>query len=164
MNIWTSGCLAAALALSSGEAPAHGDRGAATDRRFDPAKVEDTAFGRQGDPTKATRTIRIAMADTMRFSPAHITVKRGATVRLVATNRGHQLHELVLGTPDDLREHAALMRKFPEMEHDEAHMTHVRPGRSGAIVWHFTKPGEFQFACLIPGHFEAGMLGRVTVR
>ena len=163
MNIWTSGCLAAALALSSGEAPAHGDRGAGNDRRFDPAKVEDTAFGRQGDPTKATRTIRIAMADTMRFSPAHITVKRGATVRLVATNRGHQLHELVLGTPDDLREHAALMRKFPEMEHDEAHMTHVRPGRSGEIVWHFTKPGEFQFACLIPGHFEAGMLGKVTV-
>jgi uncharacterized cupredoxin-like copper-binding protein len=156
--------LAVALVLSAGNASAHGDTNVEKHHPFDPAKVEDTAFGRQGDPTKATRTIRIAMADTMRFSPAHITVKRGATVRLVATNRGHQLHELVLGTPDDLREHAALMRKFPEMEHDEAHMTHVRPGRSGEIVWHFTKPGEFQFACLIPGHFEAGMLGRVTVR
>jgi uncharacterized cupredoxin-like copper-binding protein len=122
-----------------------------------------TAFGRVGKPGKATRTIRIQMADTMRFTPAHIVVKRGETVRLVATNRGAVLHELVLGTPDDLSRHAEMMRKWPGMAHDEAHMVHVRPGKTGQIVWQFTEPGEFQFACLIPGHFEAGMVGRVTV-
>ena len=125
--------------------------------------AEDTAFGRVGTPGKATRTIRIGMADTMRFTPAHVVVKRGETVRLVATNRGAVLHELVLGTPDELRRHAEMMRKSPGMAHDEAHMVHVRPGKTGRIVWQFTEPGEFQFACLIPGHFEAGMIGRVTV-
>jgi uncharacterized cupredoxin-like copper-binding protein len=154
----------AALATTSG-AWAHGDKDHdAKLEKFDGSKVEDTAFGREGDPAKATRTIRVEMADTMRFTPADITVKRGETVKLVATNKGQVLHELVLGTSDELRKHAELMRKFPGMEHDEPHMTHVKPGKSGEIVWQFTKPGDFQFACLIPGHFEAGMLGKVTVK
>jgi uncharacterized cupredoxin-like copper-binding protein len=153
----------AALAVGA----AHGGGGHAHDGkpgRFDAGKVEDKPFGRQGDPAKAVRTIRIHMADTMRFTPADITVKRGETVKLVAANRGQVLHELVLGTADDLRKHADLMRQHPGMEHEEPHMTHVKPGKTGEIVWQFTQPGEFRFACLIPGHFEAGMVGKVTVR
>jgi uncharacterized cupredoxin-like copper-binding protein len=133
-------------------------------RKFDSRKLEDTPFGRQGDPAKASRTIRVDMADTMRFTPADITVKRGETVKLIATNKGRVLHEMVLGTADELKKHADLMKKHPGMEHDEPHMTHVKPGRKGEIVWQFTEPGEFQFACLIPGHFEAGMVGKVTVK
>jgi len=143
---------------------AHGDdHGDAARPAFDPARVEDTAFGREGDPKKVARTIRIEMSDAMRFAPAAITVKRGQTVRLVATNKGRVLHELVLGTPQDLQRHAELMRRFPDMEHAEPHMTHVKPGRSGAIVWQFTRAGSFGFACLIPGHFESGMVGTLTV-
>jgi len=85
-------------------------------------------------------------------------------VKLVAKNKGQVLHELVLGTTEELQQHAKLMRKFPGMEHEEPHMMHVKPGSSGGIVWQFTEPGEFQFACLIPGHFEAGMVGKVMVR
>jgi uncharacterized cupredoxin-like copper-binding protein len=73
------------------------------------------------------------------------------------------LHEIVLGTPAELQKHAELMKKFPEMEHEAPHMVHVKPGKRGDIVWQFTKPGQFQFACLIPGHFEAGMVGQVSV-
>jgi uncharacterized cupredoxin-like copper-binding protein len=137
---------------------------AAKPRQFNAAKVEDTAFGREGDPAKATRTIPLDMTDTMRFIPAAITVRRGETVRLVATNKGQVLHVLVLGTADEFRKHAEAMKKFPGMEHDEPHMTHVTPGESGQIVWQFTQPGEFRFACLIPGHFEAGMVGKVAVK
>ena len=154
----------AALALMSGAFAHDSDERGGKPRKFDAGKVEDMAFGREGDPAKATRTIRVAMADTMRFTPADITVKRGETVKLVATNKGQVLHEMVLGTPDELKKHAELMKKFPGMEHDEPHMAHVKPGKSGAIVWQFTKAGEFQFACLVPGHFEAGMVGRVTVK
>jgi len=151
----------AALAVTG----AHADvKHAETPGKFDASKVEDTAFGREGDPAKAVRTIRVDMADTMRFSPAAITVKRGETVKLVATNKGRVLHEMVLGTADDLKKHADMMKKHPGMEHEEPHMTHVKPGKKGEIVWQFTKPGEFQFACLIPGHFEAGMVGKVTVK
>jgi uncharacterized cupredoxin-like copper-binding protein len=157
--------LAIAAFVTMSGAFAHGNEDhAAKPRKFDASKVEDTTFGREGDPAKATRTIRVDMSDAMRFTPADITVKRGETVKLVATNKGQVLHEMVLGTSDELKKHAEMMKKHPGMEHDEPHMAHVKPGKSGEIVWQFTKAGEFQFACLIPGHFEAGMVGKVTVK
>lgn len=155
----------AIAAVVTSEAFAHGNEDHAVEpRKFDAGKVEDTPFGREGDPARATRTIRVHMSDAMRFTPAHITVKRGETVRLVATNNGRVLHEMVLGTPEELKKHAEMMRKFPDMEHDEPHMAHVQPGKSGEIVWQFTRAGEFEFACLIPRHFEAGMVGKVMVK
>jgi uncharacterized cupredoxin-like copper-binding protein len=140
---------------------AHGD---AAHKPYDASQVEVKTFGREGDPKHVDRVIRLVMKDNMRFSPEHLTVRRGETVRLVVHNGGQLLHELVLGTPVELAAHAALMKKFPDMEHADAHMAHVRPGRDGQIIWQFTQAGEFRFACLQPGHFEAGMVGRVTVR
>ena len=120
-------------------------------------------FGEPADPRKAARTIRIAMSDAFRFSPAEITVKKGQAVRFVPVNGGRLEHEMVLGTLADLKKHAELMRKHPHMEHDEPHMAHVAPGASGEIAWRFTRAGEFYFGCLIPGHFEAGMIGKIVV-
>jgi uncharacterized cupredoxin-like copper-binding protein len=164
-SVFFTAAAAALLAFSQG-AGAHSNAAhpAKPPAAFDASKVEDTAFGREGDPRKVTRTIRVDMSDAMRFTPAQITVKRGETVRFVAANKGKVLHEMVIGTPDELKKHAEEMKKFPEMEHEEAYMAHVQPGRTGEIVWQFTKAGEFQFACLIPGHFEAGMVGKVTVK
>jgi len=155
---------AAILALSQG-AFAHEDTAhPAKPKPFDAGKVEATPFGKEGDPKRVTRTIRLEMTDAMRFTPADISVRRGETIKFVATNKGQVLHEMVIGTPAELKHHAEQMRKFPEMEHAEAYMTHVKPGSNGEIVWQFTHAGEFQFACLIPGHFEAGMVGQVTVK
>ena len=156
--------IAASIALSSTLAFAHGDDTHAAARQYDASKVEPTAFGQEGDPKKVTRTIKVDMADTMRFTPADLSVKRGETVKFVVHNKGKVLHEMVLGTPQAIKEHAELMKKFPEMEHADANMAHVKPGANGAMVWQFTKAGEFQFACLQPGHFEAGMVGKVTVK
>lgn len=152
------------LAAATSVAHAHGDEEHAQPRKYDPVKVEATDFGQEGDPKKATRTIRIDMTDTMRFTPAEVSVKRGQTVRFVVRNDGKVLHEMVLGTKKAIAEHAALMKKFPEMEHADANMAHVKPGKAGEIVWQFTQAGEFQFACLQPGHFEAGMVGKVVVK
>jgi uncharacterized cupredoxin-like copper-binding protein len=127
------------------------------------AAHEETPFGRAADPRKAKRTVRVEMSDAMRFTPAEIRVKRGEVVRLVPVNRGKVMHEMVIGTLEDLKQHAELMRRHPHMEHEEAHMAHVAPGKSGEIGWQFTRAGEFYYACLIPGHFEAGMIGKVIV-
>jgi uncharacterized cupredoxin-like copper-binding protein len=151
----------AACVLGATSAVAHGDD---KGRKYDARKVEDTAFGREGDPGKVGRTIQVDMADTMRFTPASVTVQRGETVRFVVRNDGRQLHEMVLGTVEALREHAALMKKFPGMEHADPNMAHVKPGAKGEIVWQFTKAGDFRFACLQPGHYEAGMVGKVVVK
>ncbi len=103
------------------------------------------------------------MSDSMRFTPDRIEVKQGETVRLLLKNEGKLLHEFVLGTKKELDEHAALMVKFPNMEHDEPYMAHVPPGKRGQIVWTFNRAGEFDFACLIAGHYQAGMVGKVKV-
>ena len=153
--------LGIALAVASGMALAHGGEG-----HHDKARAsapEQLPFGIAGDPAKSTRTIEIRMTDQMRYDPSEIRVKLGETVKIVAENKGQTLHEIVLGTKKDLAEHAELMRKFPNMEHEEPNMAHVKPGAKEDLVWRFNKPGEFHFACLIPGHYEAGMVGKIVV-
>jgi len=121
-------------------------------------------YGKAGDKKKVTRTIEVGMSDAMRFTPAEITIKRGETIRFVASNTGKVKHELVLGTMKELKEHAEAMKKHPGMEHDEEdNAVEVEPGKRGELVWRFTKAGSFSFGCLIPGHFEAGMIGKLTV-
>ena len=155
--------LAAALAALPVAALAHGDAHA-PGKAAAAQPVVETAFGRTGDPKKATRTVRVDMSDAMRFTPGAIEVKRGETVRFVVRNSGKVLHEMVLGTMQDLKDHAELMKKHPGMEHDEPYMAHVAPGKAAEIVWQFTRAGEFHYGCLVPGHFEAGMVGKITVR
>jgi uncharacterized cupredoxin-like copper-binding protein len=128
------------------------------------APAEQKDWGIAGEPKKVQRTIEIRMTDNMRFAPKDIQVKLGETVRLVAVNAGKVLHEIVIGTPQELKAHAEMMKKHPGMEHDEPYMAHVNAGQKGAIVWTFNRAGSFEFACLIPGHFEAGMVGRITVK
>ena len=152
------GLLAGSTAWSHGDAP---HKGKAEKKAI---STEEKAFGREGDPKKVSRTVKIDMADTMRYSPAEITVKRGETVRFEAKNSGKIMHEIVFGTMKELKEHAELMKKHPGMEHDEPYMAHVAPGKTERVVWQFTKPGEFYYGCLIPGHFEAGMVGKVIVK
>jgi uncharacterized cupredoxin-like copper-binding protein len=130
---------------------------------FNASRVAATPFGMQGDPAMVNRTIRVSMNDRMRFEPASVNVRRGDTVRLVLVNEGAVLHEMVLGTVQTLKEHRETMKKHPGMSHDEPGAAHVKPGATGEIVWRFTQAGEFQFACLLPGHFEAGMVGKVIV-
>jgi uncharacterized cupredoxin-like copper-binding protein len=128
-----------------------------------PVRKEQKAWGIAGDANAVTRTIEVRMSDRMRFTPETIEVREGQTVRLVHRNGGKQLHEFVLGTKKELDEHAALMLKFPKMEHDEPYMAHVAAGQRSEMVWTFNRPGEFEFACLIPGHYQAGMVGRIKV-
>ena len=154
----------AVLTWAASTAFAHGDAHMAKKPAYDASKIEERAFGREGDPKRVTRTVKLDMTDAFRFTPADVTVKRGETVKFVVANSGKVLHEMVLGTTAELKAHAELMKKFPDMEHADANMAHVKPGAKGEIVWQFTKAGEYQFACLIPGHYEAGMVGKVVVK
>lgn len=145
-----------ALVLGSSQVSAHGD---------DPHHPgHDDTFGRPGDPTKASRTVEVDMTDAMRFTPAKVSVKKGETVHFVVKNSGQLKHEMVLGTAKELREHAELMKKFPEMEHEDPNQLSLEPGKRGELVWQFTRPGTFEFACLQPGHFDAGMRGKIAVQ
>jgi uncharacterized cupredoxin-like copper-binding protein len=141
----------AGLAMAATTALAHDDPGGGL------------PFGEPGTASHATRTIAVSMTDAMRFVPAEIRVRTGETVRIVVANTGKLRHEFVLGTMDELREHAEMMRKMPGMEHHEPHMATVDAGGKATIVWRFTKPGTFHYGCLEPGHLEAGMVGTIVV-
>jgi uncharacterized cupredoxin-like copper-binding protein len=142
----------------------HGDAPLEGKARKPVVATDERAFGREGDPQKVSRTVRIDMADTMRYSPSQISVRQGETIRFEIRNSGKVMHELVLGTKKELEAHATLMKKHPGMEHDEPHMAHVAPGKTGHVVWQFSRRGEFFYGCLLPGHFEAGMIGTVIVK
>jgi uncharacterized cupredoxin-like copper-binding protein len=159
----TSGMIAfwiCAIALVGTNAMAHGDRHSGSSG---PVVKEQKAWGIAAEPRPGLRTIRVSMSDTMRFTPSSIRVKEGETVRLLVKNDGKLMHEFVIGTKKEHAEHAALMKKFPNMEHDEPYMTHVAPGKTGEIVWTFNRAGDFDFACLVAGHYDAGMVGQIKV-
>lgn len=124
---------------------------------------DETAIGKPGVASKASRTVTIEMTDNMRYTPADIQVKQGETVRFIVKNKGQVKHELSLGTQKELLEHLEQMKKFPDMEHDEPSKVTLAPGKQGEIIWQFTKAGAVNFACLMPGHYEAGMKGQVKV-
>lgn len=123
--------------------------------------------GVPGDPKKPARTIEVTMKEgdgTMEYVPDRIEVKRGEQVRFVLKNAGELAHEFVLASAADNLKHAALMQKYPDMEHDDPNGKTLQPKTNAEILWRFTKRGEFEFACLIPGHREAGMHGKVVVK
>jgi uncharacterized cupredoxin-like copper-binding protein len=148
-----AGVLISGPALAGAGAPGHGHAG--------------FSAGKPGNPKKPARTVVITMKEgdgTMIFNHNHVEVRRGEQIRFVLENHGELDHEFVLATVKENDKHAALMQKFPEMEHDDPNAKRVATKKSGELIWQFTKAGTFEFACLIPGHREAGMHGKVVVK
>jgi uncharacterized cupredoxin-like copper-binding protein len=162
MTVWTTATALLAVATlaigagPSGSARAHEDHG-------------HFSAGEPGDPKKPARTVRVVMYDDgsekdMRFEPALITVRKGEQIRFLLENGGTESHEFMLATVAENRKHGELMKKFPDMEHDDPNAKRVAVSQHGELTWKFTKAGEFEFACLIPGHYEAGMHGKIIVK
>lgn len=147
---------AMALAQGSNEHGGHGSHGN--------DDGHTSVAGKPGDAAKVSRTVKVMMEDSMRFSPSQINVKAGETIRFSIKNRGQIPHEMVIGSISELKEHAEMMRNIPEMHHTEPNMITLAAGQDGVIVWQFDKAGVVDFACLIPGHMEAGMVGKIEVR
>lgn len=166
--------LAATALLASPVALAHDDahtgHGAAPDpaaghgeHAAHGASDAQKPWGIAGDPQAVDRVIEVRMNDQMRFVPEQIEVKQGETIRFVHRNEGALMHEFVLGNKAELDAHAAMMAKMPGMQHDAPYMVHVGPGQQGELVWTFNRAGDFDFACLIAGHYRAGMVGQIRV-
>ena len=148
-------CLLSVAVLSFGMSTmAHADGG---------DHAEETRFGKPGAASAVTRTIEVSMGDDMRFKPDRVDIKQGEVIRFKLKNTGATPHEMVLGTADDIIEHAEMMKQMPNMQHNDPNMVRVQPGQTGEILWNFDLAGDFQFACLMPGHLEAGMKGAIHV-
>lgn len=127
----------------------------------------DFSAGEPGNPKAPARIVQVTMRESdgkMMFIPNRVEIRRGEQIRFVLSNAGDLAHEFVLATHDENVKHAEQMKKNPEMEHDDPNAKSVEPKKKSELVWKFTKAGEFEYGCLIPGHREAGMIGTVVVK
>ena len=148
-----TGALATGAALAAPVAPGHSH--------------ETFSAGEPGNPKKSARIVQITMREgdgKMMFIPERVEVRRGEQIRFVLRNNGELDHEFLLATTEENLKHGELMKKFPEMEHDDPNGKRLKPKATSEIIWRFTKAGEFEFACLIHGHRESGMLGKIVVK
>lgn len=123
--------------------------------------------GEPGDLKKPARIVQVTMGESdgkMSFTPARIEVKKGEQIKFMLRNNGELDHEFILATTAENLKHAEAMKKNPDMEHDDPNGKRLAPKKTGEIVWKFTKAGEFEYSCLIPGHRESGMIGTVIVK
>jgi uncharacterized cupredoxin-like copper-binding protein len=123
--------------------------------------------GQPGDPKKPFRVVEVTMHEgdgKMGYTPANLSVKRGEQIKFVIVNGGELKHEFILASETDNLKHAELMKKYPEMEHDDPNGKSLEPKARNEILWRFSKAGTFEYSCLIPGHREAGMTGKITVK
>jgi uncharacterized cupredoxin-like copper-binding protein len=141
-----------------GEGHGHGD-----DQHGEGEDDHSSKAGVPGSAENVTKTVAVDMNDSMAFTPSEITVKAGETIHFTVTNSGKLVHEFILGDGAEILEHHELMKRFPGMEHDEPNSVSLEADGSGDVIWQFSNAGTFQFACLQPGHFEAGMKGNVVV-
>ena len=141
--------------------------------------------GTAGKAKDVTRTIEITMNDNY-YEPEVINVKEDETVRFVIKNTGLLVHEFNLGTqamhtahqqemlmmvqhgallPDRIDQHKMLMDmgNGNVMKHDDPNSILLEPGISGEVIWKFAKTNEIEFACNVPGHYQAGMVGEIKV-
>lgn len=154
-------CALVALIAATTLALAHGEHGHGSHGSH------AAAYGEPGDPAKPARDVVVVMKEAdgrMLFEPSVVNVKAGEQIRFKLRNEGVLDHEFLLGTSAEIEEHADLMKAMPEMAHDDPNAKRLGAKASGDLVWKFTQAGEFDFACLIPGHREAGMTGKIVVK
>ena len=139
-------------------------------------------IGHPAAAASATRTVNIEMTD-LAFSPKTLELKAGETVRFVLVNKGQLLHEFNLGnaamhaahqkemlemqqsgmlTPTGMS-HAGMDHGSMGMQHDDPNSVLVEPGKTAELTWTFTRADNLEFACNVPGHYQAGMVGKVKV-
>lgn len=150
-------CLAGLLLAGAGAAMAD------TSNHHHGAGTDSASIGQAGNAAQVSRTVKVDMSDNMRFTPASIKVRQGETIRFLISNSGKIKHEMVFGSDADLKAHYAAMLKNPEMEHADDNQLTLAAGKSGELIWTFSNAGLVNFACLQPGHYDAGMKGSVTV-
>lgn len=143
-------------------------------------------FGAPGKASDVTRTINITLKENF-FEPESIDVKADETIRFKIINEGELVHEFNIGTATTHAGHQKEMMTMMEhgvleadrinhdmmkmdmgggrtMEHNDPNSVLLEPGKSGEVIWKFSKAMELEFACNVPGHYEAGMVGKMHVR
>ncbi|MFZ2158828.1 MAG: cupredoxin family protein [Bradyrhizobium sp.] len=159
--------LVAATLLSASAWAGEGPAGHSHGHDHGDGHGESFSAGEPGNPKKPAKIVQVTMGESdgkMLFVPARVEIKKGEQIKFVLRNNGELDHEFVLANAADNLKHAEVMQKNPGMAHEDANSRWLAPKKTSEMVWKFTKAGEFEYACLIPGHREAGMVGTILVK
>lgn len=174
-TFFTTTSLAAVFALSMAASPAFaaGSHGHSHD--------DGPNTGMPGMAANVTRTIAVEMGDNF-YTPKSIDVKKGETIRFKVKNAGELVHEFNIGTKATHKGHLKEMMAMMDsgvleadrinhakmgagmMQHNDPNSTLLEPGKSGEVIWTFTNDANLEFACNVPGHYEAGMMGKIRFK
>ena len=121
---------------------------------------EPTATQTTTQPAAASRALTIRMTE-FAFDPKDTSAKAGK-VTITAPNDGKVVHELVLLKTDE--DPAALPKKGDEVDESTSvgEIADVEPGSTKKATFKLT-PGKYAMVCALPGHYEGGMYGSLTV-
>ena len=162
MNLTGSGIALLVATLFSGTASADPDNHAHHHHHSG-----SFSAGEPGNPRNPARIVQVTMGEAdgkMLFVPARLEVRKGEQIKFMLRNNGELHHEFILASTADNLKHADEMKRHPDMVHSEANGSQLAAKQTSELVWKFTKSGEFEYACLIPGHREAGMIGTIVVK
>jgi uncharacterized cupredoxin-like copper-binding protein len=143
------------------------------------------SIGQPGDASKVSRTVEVTMYDNY-YEPESIAVSEGETIRFIVRNAGEFVHEFNIATAEmhqahgpemmmlvehgvllpDRIDHAAAEKMKASMGHGmhgEGNSVLLEPGKTGEVIWTFAQAKDLEFACNVPGHYDAGMMGEFKI-
>ena len=124
-----------------------------------------SAVGEPAQDKDVTKTIHVTMLDTMKYEfDGPLDIKEGDVIRFVVKNEGKILHEFSIGNAMEQKKHAEMMKSMPDMIHEDPNTLSLEAGGKGELIWRFKGKEEVVFACNIPGHYEAGMFAKVSLK
>ena len=88
-------------------------------------------------------------------------LKMTASGMLTPTGMKHDMagmdHGIAHGSEQDSEQGTGAMK------HDDPNSVLVEPGKTAELTWTFTDATGLEFACNLPGHYQAGMVGKVAI-
>jgi len=141
-------------------------------------------IGEPGNLNEVDRTIEVKMFDNY-YEPNQIDIKKGETVKFVVKNMGELVHEFNIATKEMHIKHQPEMLKMVAMEillgdridkkkmkeaaksdhsmaHSHSNSVLLEPNNIGELIWKFSTDASLEAACNVPGHYQSGMVAKIT--
>ena len=115
-----------------------------------------------------------------------IKIKKNETIKFVVKNFGDLVHEFNIATKEmhikhqpemiKMMEHGILLgnkidqekmkvmaKKDHSMAHSHSNSVLLEPGQTGKLIWKFNTDTKIEAACNVPGHYESGMIAKISL-
>ena len=141
-------------------------------------------IGEKGNSADVSKVITVKMYDNY-YEPNKFEIKKNQTIKFIVYNYGEFVHEFNIATKKMHLKHQPEMMKMVEneillanridkkkmkelskkdhsMSHSHSNSVLLEPNQRGEIIWKFNTDAELEAACNVPGHYQSGMIAKIT--